>query len=54
MLRPEQVAKVILEAALLPAEKDVKELVISPRKPNNKPGQGRTHYQDIAGRDYQG
>ena len=30
MLRPEQVAKVILEAALLPAEKDVKELVINP------------------------
>ena len=30
LLKPQQVAKVILEAALLPAEKDVKELVINP------------------------
>jgi NADP-dependent 3-hydroxy acid dehydrogenase YdfG len=30
MLRPEQVAKVILTAALTPAEKDVRELVINP------------------------
>lgn len=29
MLKPEQVAKVILKAALIPAEKDVKELEIN-------------------------
>ena len=29
MLKPEQVAKVILEAALIPAKKDVKELVVN-------------------------
>ena len=30
MLKPEQVAEVVLKAALIPAEKDVKELVINP------------------------
>ena len=30
MLKPEEVAEVVLEASLIPAEKDVKELVINP------------------------
>jgi len=29
MLKPEQVAEVVLEAALIPAKEDVKELVVS-------------------------
>ena len=30
MLKPEEVAEVVLEAALMPAENDVKELIINP------------------------